>query len=286
MMDGWERCPRRLIRDLNVSSKAVRLFLLLKTFSGPKGCYPSQQELAASLDDCAEKTVRRCLDELRKAGYIQTRRKWIETPQGPRQTCEYVFVDASKVNGHQSPLTADSDRTSVSLHSSERTLASSQIESERTFGAILNGHDGPCNCDLGTETISCASLDARESDIALRPESVRTPSKRSPKPDLQSQWFCAFWSGIWRKRGKGPAEKAFRRLIKTESDFRLVMAARNRDLPEMLGREENFRPHPATWLNAGDWLESPGDTQPARLTADSILRAAMATDTAIDWSKA
>jgi hypothetical protein len=73
--------------------------------------------------------------------------------------------------------------------------------------------------------------------------------------------------------------------VKTEADFRLVMAARNRDLPEYLSREEQYRPHPATWLNSGDWREAPGETQPAQPTAADLLRAAMATDTYIDWTK-
>lgn len=282
MKDGWEKCPRALIRDLNVSSKALRLFLLLKTFSGPKGCYPSQQELAASLDDCAEKTVRRCLDELRKAGYVQTRRKWIETPEGPRQTCEYIFADAPKVNGHQSPLTADSERTSVSLHSSERTPVSAQMESERTFGAILNGHDGPCNRDLGTETNTCASDDARVSDFALTSEKPKRPS-RIKQADLQERQFAQFYAKYWRKRSPDRARDAFKAKVRTKADFERIMQALVEQDSEMRSRPADKIPYPATWINSGDWRESPGDAQPAQQSPGDLLRAAMATDTRPDW---
>jgi hypothetical protein len=69
-------------------------------------------------------------------------------------------------------------------------------------------------------------------------------------------WFDHFWRGYWRKTAKIAASKAFHAKVKTLADWERVQAALARQMPEMLAREIQYRPHAATWLNQGSWRDA------------------------------
>lgn len=67
--------------------------------------------------------------------------------------------------------------------------------------------------------------------------------------------FEVFWEACPKKVGKGAARKAHTAaLLKTDADTLLlamkVFAARQ------VGKDQNFTPHPASWLNAERWLDA------------------------------
>lgn len=57
----------------------------------------------------------------------------------------------------------------------------------------------------------------------------------------------------WRKVSRKTAEKVFYSKVKTLNRFEQVMLATKAQLPTMLAREPDHRPHGATWLNAERW---------------------------------
>ena len=111
---GWERCPHDLIRS-GVSDRAFRLFMLLRLYDGPGGCFPAQATLACEMGGCTDRTVRECVKELRIAGFMTTRRKWISAGDGKRQICEYVLRDSVEVTGTSLPVSGESNRTWLPL---------------------------------------------------------------------------------------------------------------------------------------------------------------------------
>jgi hypothetical protein len=104
------------------------------------------------------------------------------------------------------------------------------------------------------------------------PPTAAAPGRAPELAARQRAWFREFWSEYWRRCSKKTAEKAFRQHVKTEEQFRVVMAAIRAQSPEMLRREESKRPYAATWLNGERWEDelqplasAPGQSEPPRV---------------------
>lgn len=76
--------------------------------------------------------------------------------------------------------------------------------------------------------------------------------------------FDAFWDEYPRRVGKQDAIKAWTKAVKQVSPAALLGGALR--LAQDPNREDQFTPHPATWLNAGRWEDGPlpDRTQTAR----------------------
>ena len=86
-----------------------------------------------------------------------------------------------------------------------------------------------------------------------------SPPKVPKKPDLAAELFPIFWGSYRqvRSKAKAPAEKAFRKKIKTQRQFDRILSALESQLPELLSREPAHRPYAATWLNQARWEDEP-----------------------------
>ena len=85
----------------------------------------------------------------------------------------------------------------------------------------------------------------------------------------QEAWFAEWWSTYWLHKSRKAAHVAFEKHVKTQSRFDEVMAATNRQSPEMLAREASRRPHGATWLNGERWLDETEAT-PGQVRNDAL----------------
>jgi hypothetical protein len=109
----------------------------------------------------------------------------------------------------------------------------------------------------------------------------------------QAAWFEQIWPTYWRKRpGRKDALKAFAKQIKTEQDFRLLVAGIERDKETYLGRDEENRPQFSTYLNRDEWRETSEslavvERAPAATakTPEQIAAEALATDSVFEWSR-
>jgi hypothetical protein len=73
--------------------------------------------------------------------------------------------------------------------------------------------------------------------------------------------FDAFWSAYPRKVGKRKAEKAYamalQRLSSIEGETYLALVEGASRLAADPNREDQFTPHPTSWLNRDGWLDAP-----------------------------
>lgn len=68
--------------------------------------------------------------------------------------------------------------------------------------------------------------------------------------------FETFWRTYPRRIGKGAARKSFEKALKLES-FDAIMAGLQRQLSYYASKEQQFIPHPTTWLNQERWSDEP-----------------------------
>lgn len=67
----WAQIPNELIKDKDLSDRAVRVWCLLRTYAKSDGteAFPNQTTIAEQLD-ISERTVIRMIEELRSAGWL------------------------------------------------------------------------------------------------------------------------------------------------------------------------------------------------------------------------
>jgi hypothetical protein len=88
----------------------------------------------------------------------------------------------------------------------------------------------------------------------------------------QMDQFEQFWRAYPRRIGKGAARKAFEKALKLAT-VEEIMTGLSRQLSYYASREQQFIPHPTTWLNQERWADEPQavqryQTQQPRRTGD------------------
>ena len=118
--------------------------------------------------------------------------------------------------------------------------------------------------------------DADEPAPIPEPETTRKP-KRSVLNQAQQERFNRWYAVYPRKVGKDAALRAWAKLnpddALTDEMIRAVETQKQRD---SRFRETQFTPHPATWLNAGEWQNEYGDPPQPQARSD---------DPYTDWTK-
>jgi hypothetical protein len=92
-----------------------------------------------------------------------------------------------------------------------------------------------------------------------RPPDVAHGSRKGPtgKQGKQDDAFARFWAAYPKKVDRLRAEKAFAAALKRGADAEAVIAATARYAAERAGEPERYTKNPATWLNAGSYLNPP-----------------------------
>lgn len=133
-----------------------------------------------------------------------------------------------------------------------------------------------------SELESLAKLQDKQRENRARPN--KNKGLRKPKPDhtepepepeentnvFSPGDFEAFWAICPRKVGKGAARKAYAKAVKAENPATLF-SAMQRHAEEVRGKDEQYIPHPATWINQERWNDEPAQTNSG---ADFAKRAA------------
>lgn len=92
---------------------------------------------------------------------------------------------------------------------------------------------------------------AKEKEVSVTEGS----QQRGPDPGSDDDPdFAAFWSAFPRKIGKGQARVAWRTAAKRAGPAEIVTAA-GKFAASVAGKDAQFIPHPATWLNGERWAD-------------------------------
>ncbi len=141
---------------------------------------------------------------------------------------------------------------------------------------------GGVGVGVGVGKNTCASPDGDARGCEPCPDgSPRTTEAGAPSPggpdhrtvsqdlaDQQEAWFSQWWPAYPRHTAKQAARKAFANQIRTEARFQEIMAATRAQTPQMLQKEEKYRPHGASWLNGRRWEDETAPPPPAAAQDD------------------
>jgi hypothetical protein len=102
-----------------------------------------------------------------------------------------------------------------------------------------------------------------DAEFPTEPANVSTSARELTAK--QEGWFAIWWPEYWRHKAKKAAREAFRKHVRTEERSQRITAATRAQAPEMLAKEETYRPLGATWLNGERWEDE--TTKPPRQPA-------------------
>jgi len=89
-------------------------------------------------------------------------------------------------------------------------------------------------------------------ELPLGREGMGREGKKTSAKPAASQEFDSFWASYPRKIGKEAARKAFVKAIKKTTAGKIMDGVEQLRL-EVAGKDQQYTPHAATWLNAGRW---------------------------------
>ena len=96
-----------------------------------------------------------------------------------------------------------------------------------------------------------------------KPE-ARSQKENNP-PNAEQDHFAEWYAAYPRHVGRGQAERAYRQALRKLSHAELLEAAKKFSAA-CVGRDPQFVPHPATWLNGERWADDSGPPQGATQT--------------------
>lgn len=225
----WAHAPKTL-------SATARLVLLALADSANDNavCWPSVPGLADRVGT-SERAVQRALGELDRTGQIQ------REPRPGRNTLYRVTPDASVTPADMAPVTPVSPSGEAGI-TPPLTPASpggeASVTRTVTQPSIQPSENRQTSREVATLDIPAAADTGRNAyDIGL------------PR-------FVDFWDAYPRKVGKAAARKAYRTAINRAGPDAVVDGAVRLSADPNLP-EQQYIPHPATWLNRDGWDDEP-----------------------------
>jgi hypothetical protein len=103
-------------------------------------------------------------------------------------------------------------------------------------------------------------------------EPINIDSISPTPPEKADNGFEQFWEAYPRRIGKAAAEKAYARAVKIKDRETLLKAA-SIFATQRKGKDVQFTPHPATWLNQGRWDDE--EIKKVQLTVDNLAKKGM-----------
>ena len=176
--------------------------------------------------------------------------------------------DGSGIWVSKSNMAADLEMTDRAVRIHIKDMIAMGIVSESGQRQCRSGYTIDYSINLNIihalqPTRSTPERDSPLNDIQPHPcmTFTPTPERGSGKPSIEpplepsllnNNYFDEFYSEYPRKVGKGAARKAWAKAIK-KADVHYIISSATCYAKTIVGTDQTFVPHPATWLNQERW---------------------------------
>lgn len=238
---------------LKASTISTLKALAFCTGKASNACYPSIQTLQ-DMTGHSENTVRAALKELETLGFItRTARVGasnIYTLQIEAMRSAHCRRRWSNTYEAGDPYTPGSNviTTVEELDDSERTTAPA--------GTVEPPVDAP----------EPAATEPAPVQAELIPAPVKKTKKSSTTPALDEAFDEFYKHAYPRKMEPLKARRAFEKAVKNGADPREIIEGARSFAAATAAKGKTYIPYPASWLNAGGWMNEAGDIAPVEPT--------------------
>lgn len=159
------------------------------------------------------------------------------------QVAGVIYLEVQKFDVHQPNL----HKRTLSLFPESPGISGRFRGDSGNSGLTQNPELGTQNPEPGTR------------NRTPNPEGNPEPALRAPRA---SDGFEQFWEAYPKKKAKEAARKAWEHHRPDDALLRTILAAiaAQRQSPDWVKDRGRYIPHPATWLNRGQWSDEPTDT--------------------------
>ena len=217
------------------SSTAKAVLMTLCQYCGPDGyCWPSVPTIARDTE-LSRRCVQMALRSLEDGGIIASERRTVEVDGVERQTSNGYRIRVSPAQ---------------QMHGGGAPVA-------RGGAHQLRGGGAPDAPEVSKGTVQMEE----DKDTPHSPPKGGDPAKAAkPKKPPGGERFAEFWQAYPRKVGKQAAARAFEKATKAGTDPEAIVAAGTAYGAATAlwdKADQQFIPHPSTWLNQGRWDDDP-----------------------------
>lgn len=261
--------PEQLILDPAMSPQATRVYSILahhvNRTSGT--AWPSVKSLGAYMGIKHLPTVRKYLNELSDAGWIEWRQR---AHENGRQTSNlYRLFHEPVTAGGRNPEPVANATSQLLANATSRGVAKPTTNHIEKNHIELNQTENPPNPPRGADAAPGTEppLDGQTDVLAMLgfdapppapPEPEQPKKKRGRVEPLAADdpRMIAFWEKYPRRQAKRDAQTALAKAL-TRADFVDIMAGCERFAVDPNLPEPRLIPHPSTWLNGDRWQDGP-----------------------------
>lgn len=218
---AWSWRHAILKSDLPATTRHVLLTISCFMNDVGGGCYPTQEQLAEA-SGLSDRAVRAHIETAVKAGWLVRKehgfrgQKWRNHEYEAAWPAQDVEAGRQHIEKGAEPVSGP-------------------------FGEGAEPPSGKVRNDVPTILPSTSPRRKEDTNVSSKSAAI-------------DQAFEAFWRAYPRRVSKGAARKAYGKAIRKISHGEL-MAATRRYAVTVAGKDPQFIPHPATWLNGERWSD-------------------------------
>ena len=190
--------------------------------------------------------------------------------QARKRTQRYREKQAANItertrNAEETPTepTQNGSKTDTQRNSDGDVTHTQRIQNAHETDTQRNG-DASTGHDMTVQDITGHDSTVQDTTDPIPPTPSGGAGPPGKPPDIQQERFAEFWKVYPKKRSKGSAEKAWKK-IKPDKELheRILSAVRDNIARNHSWQKDNgqFIPYPASWLNAKGWEDSLEDAQ-------------------------
>lgn len=244
--------------QLKASSLSTLKALAFCTGEHSNSCYPSMRTLQ-EMTGHSVKTIRAALDTLEEIGFI-TRTHRVGTSN---VYALQIDVMRSVHRRRRWTETRDTGNPYAGDHNAVTVVDEIPIEEQSVNVKRINFAKAPVEAP---EPPATEPVPAPVQAELIPAAPVKKTKKRSTTPALDEAFEEFYKHAYPRKMEPLKARRAFEKAVKNGADPREIIEGARRFAAATAAKGKTYIPYPASWLNAGGWMNEAGDIAPVEPT--------------------
>ena len=245
--------------QMKPSSLSTLKALAFCTGEHSNSCYPSVRTLQ-EMTGHSVRTIRAALNDLEEMGFIT------RTARAGTSTVYALQIDVMRAHHRRRRWTETRDSGSpyAGDHNAVTVVDEIPVEEQSVNVKRINFAEAPVEA---TEPPATEPVPAPVQAELIPAAPVKKTKKRSTTTAALDEAFNEFYKDTYpRKMEPLKARRAFEKAVKNGADPREIIEGARRFAAATAAKGKTYIPYPASWLNAGGWMNEAGDIAPVERT--------------------
>lgn len=244
--------------QVKASSLSTLKALAFCTGKHSNSCYPSVRTLQ-EMTGHSVRTIRAALNDLEEMGFIT------RAARAGTSTVYALQIDVMRAHHRRRRWTEtrDTGNPYAGDHNAVTVVDEIPVEEQSVNVKRINFAEAPVEA---TEPPATEPVPAPVQAELIPAAPVKKKTKKSSTPALDEAFNEFYYHAYPRKMEPLKARRAFEKAVKSGADPREIIEGARRFAAATAAKGKTYIPYPASWLNAGGWMNEAGDIAPVEPT--------------------